>query len=82
MSRHKSTPEEAEQKEWLNFREAGELVGKHRNTIGEWAKHGLVRVYRGPGNAYPLIKREEFLKLFRASALIGEEESDGDSNST
>lgn len=52
----------------LGWKEAGQLVGRHPDTIKNWVRDGLLKLYRGPHDA-PAVSKRQLLSLWKESSL-------------
>jgi DNA (cytosine-5)-methyltransferase 1 len=57
--------EEFNLRDFLNIKEAAELMGVDKMTLRRWDKAGKLKAYRNPMNKYRLYKREELEALLR-----------------
>ena len=49
--------------DYIKISEAALLIGVTTNTLRNWEKAGIIKVYRWPQNNYRLYKKEELLEL-------------------
>lgn len=57
--------------EYLQIKEAAEMLGVSSGTLRNWERQGKVKVYRNPNNKYRLYKKsdlEAFLNRVEISA--------------
>ena len=45
--------------EFINIKEAAEILGVTPHTLRKWEKDGKIKVYRNPMNKFRMYKKEE-----------------------